>query len=298
MGVPGLLMSGASGLIGSSLARSLEAQGYGLYRLVRRPAHNSREREYHPDQPISPSLISGIDIVIHLSGESVAGRWTAAKKNRIRESRVLSTRNLSRALVSAETRPKVFLCASAIGYYGDHGDEILSETSSSRAGFLAEVCQQWEEATYPAREAGIRTVNLRIGVVLSPRGGALKPMLVPFRLGLGGRIGAGRQWWSWIHIADLLRAVLHILPSERLSGPVNLTAPQPATNAEFTQTLAKTLKRPALLPIPAFLARAAFGEFAVEGLLASARVVPKKLVESGFEFQFPELAKALEDLLA
>ena len=291
-------MSGASGLVGSALGASLAAQGYDLYPLVRRPVQNSREREYRPNQPISATLISDIDIVIHLAGENVAGRWTPEKKNRIRESRVLSTRNLSRALVSLEHRPRVFVCASAIGYYGNHGDETLTETSSSQAGFLAEVCHEWEEATFPAREAGIRTVNLRIGVVLSPRGGALKAMLGPFRLGLGGKIGTGQQWWSWIHIADLVRAVLYLLESERLAGPVNLTAPEPVTNTGFTKTLARTLKRPALLPVPAWLAGAVLGEFAREGLLSSARVLPNRLIESGFVFQFPTLAAALKDLLA
>jgi len=295
--VAGVLMSGASGLIGSALAPALETRGYELYHLVRRPAHHSREREYHPDQPIAPSVLSGIDMIIHLAGESVAGRWTPAKKSRIRDSRVLSTQNLASALLSGETRPKVFLSASAIGYYGNRGDEILSETSSRGSGFLPEVCHEWEEATYLIREAGIRTVNLRIGVVLTPKGGALKAMLAPFRFGLGGKIGGGQQWWSWIHIADLLDAVLHVLECQNLSGPVNITAPQPATNRDFTRILGKILKRPALLPVPAFLAQAVLGEFAREGLLASARVLPNKLLETGFEFRFPELAGAVKDLL-
>jgi uncharacterized protein len=295
--VAGVLMSGASGLIGSALAPRLESRGYELYRLVRRPPDHSREREYHPDRPIAPTVLSGIDVVIHLAGESVAGRWTPLKKSRIRDSRVVSTHNLASALILAERRPKVFLSASAIGFYGDRGNEILTETASPGDGFLAEVCQQWEEATYPIREAGIRTVNLRIGVVLAPNGGALKAMLLPFRLGLGGKIGGGRQWWSWIHIRDLVAAVVHVLKCQNLSGPVNITAPQPAMNREFTRTLAKIVKRPALLPLPRFLAQAVLGEFAREGLLASARVMPKKLLETGFEFRFPELARAMKDIL-
>jgi hypothetical protein len=248
-------------------------------------------------QDVPPNLASGFDAVIHLSGESVTGRWTSAKKRRIRDSRVVSTRNLSQALASAEKKPTVFLCASAIGYYGNRGEEVLTEDSPSGTGFLAEVSREWEAATKPASDAGIRTVNLRIGIVLSRNGGALKPMLLPFRLGLGGRIGSGRQWWSWIHIDDLISAIWQILKTDAVSGPVNMTAPNPATNAEFTRTLATALHRPAILPIPAFAARLAFGELADEGLLSSARVKPKKLLASGFTFRFPNLGDALKALL-
>jgi hypothetical protein len=242
-------------------------------------------------------LVSGFDAIIHLSGESVAGRWTAAKKRRIRDSRVASTRNLSQALASGEKKPAVFLSASAIGYYGNRGEEDLTEESRPGSGFLAEVSHEWEAATKPASDAGVRTVNLRIGIVLSRHGGALKPMLLPFRFGLGGRIGSGQQWWSWIHIDDLVSAVWHILRTESVHGVVNMTAPNPATNAEFTRTLASELHRPAMLPIPAFVARLAFGELADEGLLSSARVKPKKLMTSRFEFQFPNLSEALTNLL-
>jgi uncharacterized protein (TIGR01777 family) len=262
-------------------------------------------------RPIPPELISGFDAVIHLSGESVVGRWTEAKKNLIRQSRVVSTQNLSQALSNAERQPKTFICASAIGYYGNRGDEALTEESPAGDGFLPEVCREWEAATKTAANAGIRTVNLRIGLVLSRDGGALKPMLLPFRLGLGGRISNGRQWWSWIHIDDLVSAVHHILqnasnsnverrassPGHPISGPINITAPNPVTNADFTRTLAGTLKRPAILPVPAFAARLAFGELADEGILASARVVPRKLLESGFQFKHPDLIGSLKDLL-
>jgi uncharacterized protein len=262
-------------------------------------------------QPIAPELVSGFDAVIHLSGESVTGRWTEAKKNRIRQSRVASTQYLSQALANAEPRPSTFICASAIGYYGNRGDETLTEESPSGDGFLPEVCREWEAATKTANDAGIRTVNLRIGLVLSHEGGALKPMLFPFRLGLGGRIGNGRQWWSWIHITDLISAVHHILqnasnsnverqaspPGQPISGPINMTSPNPVTNADFTRTLAGVLKRPAILPVPGFAARLAFGELADEGILASARVVPRKLLDSGFQFKYTDLIGALNDLL-
>ena len=248
-------------------------------------------------QDVPPNLASGFDAVIHLSGESVAGRWTSGKKRRIRDSRVVSTCNLSQALAFAEKKPAVFLCASAIGYYGNRGEEVLTEDSPCGTGFLAEVSREWEAATKPASDAGIRTVNLRIGIVLSRDGGALKQMLLPFRLGLGGRIRSGSQWWSWIHIDDLISAIWQILKTDAVSGPVNMTAPNPATNAEFTRTLATALHRPAILPIPAFAARLAFGELADEGLLSSARVKPKKLLSSGFTFQFPNLGEALKALL-
>jgi uncharacterized protein len=248
-------------------------------------------------RPIPSELVSGFDAIIHLSGESIAGRWTAAKKARIRDSRVVSTKNLSDALAKSERPPKTFLCASAIGYYGNRGDEILTEESPSGTGFLSEVCGEWEAATHPAANAAIRTVNLRTGLVLSPDGGALTQMLLPFRLGLGGRIGSGCQWWSWIHIEDFVAAVHHILHDNSLRGPVNMTSPNPVTNVEFTRTLAAVLRRPAILPVPAFAARLAFGELADEGLLASARVEPRGLITGGFEFKFPQLGSALQDLL-
>ena len=267
-----------------------------MIRLVRRPAASAAELQWDPAQAIATELVSGFDAVVHLSGESVAGRWTQAKKKRIRDSRVVSTRNLAQALARTSQKPQTFVCASAIGYYGNRGDEVLTEESATGEGFLAEVSREWEQATSPAAEAGIRTVNLRIGLVLSREGGALKPMLLPFQLGLGGKIGTGRQWWSWIHIADLVSAVQQILETNLIAGPVNLTAPNPVTNAEFTRTLADALHRPAVLPIPAFAARLAFGEFADAGILASARVIPKALLGSRFTFRFPSLGEALKQL--
>jgi uncharacterized protein len=292
-----IAISGSSGLIGSALVASFESHRNEVTRLVRRRPQSSNELQWDPMREIPPQLVSGFDVVVHLSGESVTGRWTEAKKRRIRDSRIMSTQNLSQALASAEKKPGVFICASAIGYYGNRGDEILTEGYPSGSGFLAEVSREWESVTAPAPDAGIRTVNLRIGIVLSPKGGALKQMLLPFRLGLGGRVGNGRQWWSWIHIDDFIAAVQQIADSLSLNGPVNMTAPNPVTSADFTKTLAKTLKRPAVLPLPAFAAKLVFGEFAEEGLLASARVEPKKLLESGFTFRYSELAGALSELL-
>jgi uncharacterized protein (TIGR01777 family) len=295
--MPRILISGASGLIGSALVPSLESHGYEVTRLVRRESE-ANELRWDPTNPIPPDLVSGFDAVIHLSGESITGRWTAAKKARIHDSRVVTTKNLSEALAKSHNPPKTFLCASAAGYYGSRGDEVLTEESSRGAGFLPQACVEWESATSPAMNAGIQTVNLRTGIVLSRGGGALKPMLLPFRLGLGGRIGSGRQWWSWIHIEDFVAAVLHILRNESFKGPVNMVSPNPVTSAEFTNTLAKALKRPAILPLPAFAARLAFGQLADEALLASARVGPFRLIESRFEFQHSELQPALSDLLA
>jgi uncharacterized protein (TIGR01777 family) len=292
-----ILISGASGLIGSALVSALESHGQEIVRLVRRPTGNGNELQWDPMHEVSPELVSGVDAVIHLSGESVAGRWTAGKKRRIRESRVVGTNNLSRALAKAERPPRTFICASAIGFYGNRGDEVLTEESPPGMGFLPEVCREWEAATEPAMSAGIRTVNLRFGIVLSPHGGALKQMLLPFRLGLGGKIGSGRQWYSWIHVDDVVGAVMHILATPIIVGPVNMTAPSPVTNAEFTKTLGSALQRPTILAVPTFAAKLAFGEFAEEGLLASARVIPKRLGDSGFEFRYPELRPALAQLL-
>jgi uncharacterized protein len=291
-----ILISGASGLIGSALTPALKADRHDVTRLVRGSAENKSDLPWDPMREVSPALVSGFDAVIHLSGENVAGRWTAQKKRQIRESRVVSTRNLSWAIARAEQPPRTFVCASAIGYYGDRGAEVLTEDSAPGAGFLPDVCREWEAATYVGI-AGIRVVNLRFGIVLSKHGGALKEMLRPFRLGLGGKIGNGRQWWSWIHIDDVVSAVMQILRVESLRGAINMTAPNQVTNAEFTRELASVMKRPAILTVPGVAARLAFGEVAEEGMLASARVMPKKLRESGFQFRYAELRPAIEELL-
>jgi uncharacterized protein (TIGR01777 family) len=306
-----VLISGTSGLIGSALAASLESRGSEVARLVRGSPRDSHQLQWNPMLAIPRELVSGFDAVIHLSGENIAGRWTASKKKLIRDSRVVSTNNLSQALANTQKPPKAFICASAIGHYGNRGEEILNEDAPSGDGFLSEVCREWELATKPAADVGIRTLNLRIGVVLARNGGALKQLLVPFRLGLGGKIGDGRQWWSWIHIDDLVSTVNHFVQAaasttnvenraswpSHLSGPVNMVSPNPVICADFTNTLARLLHRPAMLTVPAFAARLAFGEMADEGLLASARVSPRKLIESGFEFHFPDLTAALRDLL-
>ncbi len=243
-------------------------------------------------------MVSGFDAVIHLAGESIVGRWTEEKRKVIRESRVQGTRNLAAALARSEAKPRVLVCASAVGFYGNRGDELLREDSPSGQGFLPEVCREWEDGSRIATEAGIRTVNIRIGLVLSAKGGALEKMLTPFKLGLGGRIGSGRQWWSWIHVDDIVGGIQHAMRTESLSGAVNLVAPNAVRNAEFTKVLASVLGRPAFFPVPEFALRLAFGQMAAEELLlASQRVEPSKLRTSGYEFRFPELRAALVNLV-
>ncbi len=292
-----ILVSGVSGPIGAALLPSLHASGWSVVRLVRGQPTTRDQIAWDPAKPISPEAVSGFDAVIHLAGESIFGRWTAAKKARILKSRLDGTTNLAHALANAEEQPKVFVCGSAIGYYGNRGDELLREESAPGAGFLADVCQRWEEATTPAVQADIRTAHLRTGIVLSPKGGALGAMLLPFKMGVGGRIGDGRQWMSWIHVQDMVGAINHILKNDLLQGPVNMVAPRPVTNAEFTGTLAGVLSRPAILPVPAFAVSAVFGEMGTELLLASQKVEPGKLISSGYPFRYRELRAALEALL-
>jgi len=246
---------------------------------------------------LSPDVVSGFQAVIHLAGEGIVGRWTEAKKTRIRESRVLGTRHLAAALAKAVHRPQVFISGSAVGYYGNCDDEVLTEDSPSGTDFLSSVCREWEAASRPAADAGIRTVNIRIGLVLSPDGGALQKMLTPFKLGLGGRIGDGSQWWSWIDSQDMVGAIHHIMKTDLLRGPVNLVAPRPVTNNEFTRILAQVLRRPAIFPMPALAARLGFGEMADGLLLASQRVEPTRLVGSGYPFHCTDLQKALRGIL-
>jgi uncharacterized protein (TIGR01777 family) len=269
-----------------------------IVRLVRGRAENGAQISWDPLVPLSAVTVSGFDAVIHLAGESVVGRWTEDKKKAIRESRVQGTRNLAAALARSEAKPAVLVCASAVGFYGNRGDELLREESPAGRGFLPEVCREWEEASRIAAEAGIRTVNVRMGLVLSPTGGALANMMKPFKLGLGGRTGSGQQWWSWIHVDDIVRGIHHAIRTESLSGPVNLVAPNAVRNAEFTKVLASVLQRPAFFPVPEFALRLAFGEMAAgELLLASQRVVPGKLMDSGYTFRFRELRAALENLV-
>jgi uncharacterized protein (TIGR01777 family) len=243
------------------------------------------------------SRLEGVEAVIHLAGENISSRWTAARKAEIRRSRVEGTRRLCESLARLSRAPKVLVSASAMGYYGDRGDEILREDFPAGSDFLAQVCREWEAATEPASRAGVRVANLRFGMILSPAGGALKKMLLPFKLGAGGRIGDGKQYMSWIAIDDAIGAIYHALVTESLRGPVNVVAPAPVTNAEFTRTLARVLSRPAVAPMPAFAARFAFGELADALLLSSQRVAPIRLQQSGYKFRYPELEGALRYLL-
>jgi uncharacterized protein len=293
-----VLISGSSGLLGRALAQSLAADGYEITRLTRKPTSESGQIAWDFAQPLSPESVSGFDAVIHLAGESITGRWTDAKKKAIRDSRVLGTRNLAEALARTALPPRVLISASAIGFYGDRDDEILREDCpSGTSGFLPEVCSEWEAAAEHAVKAGIRTAFLRTGIVLSAKGGALKQMLPPFRMGLGGKIGSGRQWMSWIDLHDEIGAIRHILKTESVRGPVNTVSPNPVRNAEFTKTLASVLSRPAMFPMPSFAARLVFGQMGEELLLGSQRVEPAKLMANAYVFQKPELRQALEQIL-
>jgi len=277
-------VTGSSGLVGSALVSRLIEGEHQMTRLAR------------PGQ--GRDFPAGLDAVVHLAGEPIAsGRWNAAKKARIRQSRVEGTRALSQTLAELANPPRVLVCASAVGFYGSRGDEVLDEESTVGEGFLAEVVQAWEEATQPARQRGIRVVSLRFGMILSPRGGALAKMLTPFAWGLGGRIGSGRQYWSWISLNDASEAILHALTTEDLSGPVNAVAPTAPTNAEFISTLGRVLHRPALAAVPAWTARFLFGPMADALLLASVRAVPRRLRETGYKFRYGELEAALRHLL-
>ncbi len=294
-----IAVTGSHGLVGSALVTLLTAGGHQPIRLVRGEARGENEVRWEPSGGLrDPSRLEGFDGVVHLAGENIAaGRWTPERKAAIRESRVEGTRRLSEDLGRLARRPRVLVAASAVGFYGDRGEEVLQEDSPPGAGFLAEVCREWEAAADPAVRAGIRVAHARFGMVLSPNGGALKRMLLPFRLGLGGAIGTGRQFMSWIALDDAVRAILHILSHETLRGPVNMVAPTAVTNAEFARVLGRALSRPAVATLPAPAVRLIFGEMAEELLLASARVLPERLQESGYTFQFPELADALRHLL-
>lgn len=295
-----IAVTGASGLVGSALVPFLSTGGHRVVRVVRsvpKPGEDAVHWDPQTGQ-LDPASLEGLDAVVHLAGENIAaGRWTAEQKARIQDSRVKSTGLLCETLAKLSQPPKVLVCASAIGYYGNRGDETLYEDSPAGSGFLAEVCKAWEAATQPASQAGIRTVLLRIGVVLSPAGGALAKMLLPFKMGLGGVIGSGNQYWSWIGVDDVLGAVHHALMTAGLAGAVNAVAPQPATNTEFTKTLGRVLGRPTFLPLPGFAARLALGEMADDLLLASTRVEPRKLVATGYSFRQPALEGALRHLL-
>jgi len=296
-----IVISGASGLIGTGVVRAAEAERISVLRLVRRRPVDSSEAQWSPETPAHPSTLAaleGADAAIHLSGANLAEhRWTPSYKRQIVESRVRTTDALVDIFRLLKQPPPVFLCASATGIYGNRGDEILTEDSAPGEGFLADTCLAWEAEAAKAREIGIRVVNLRFGVVLSVGEGALAKMLPLFRWGLGGRLGSGRQWMSWIALSDLVRAVFHLLESPDISGAINMVAPNPVRNVGFTRALSGALHRPAVFPAPALALRAAFGEMADEALLASTRAVPERLLRSGFSFQLPTLESALNAIL-
>jgi len=296
-----LAITGSTGLVGSEVVTVLSAAGHEVVRLVRRaPAPGEKAVRWDPERgEVDAAGLEGLDAVVHLAGENIAsGRWNAARKAVIRDSRVTGSRFLCETLAGLARPPKTLVCASAIGYYGDRGADVLTEESSPGAGFLPEVCREWEAASTPAALKGIRIVALRIGMVLSRRGGALARMLPLFRAGLGGVIGSGRQYVSWVALDDLPHIILHALQRGDLRGPVNAVAPGPVTNREFTEALGKALSRPTPLPVPAFALRLAVGgEMADALLLASARVFPRRLEETGYRFRFPELGVALRHML-
>jgi uncharacterized protein (TIGR01777 family) len=295
-----ILISGSHGLIGSALTARLKADGHTVIRLVRtKPIDTEGAVAWQPEEGwIDLGAAGAIDAVIHLAGANIAsGRWNPARKKLIHNSRVKSTRLLAGAVAALAQPPGVFISASAVGYYGDGGDRQLSEEAPSGRGFLAEVCRGWEAACRPVTEAGVRTVMLRIGMVLAASGGALERMLTPFRLGLGGRLGSGRQFVSWISIDDVLGAVVHVLSERSLAGPVNLVAPEPVTNAVFARTLARQLGRPAVLPVPSLVLKIMYGEMAEALILSSVRAIPARLLQSDYRFRHGQLSQALQDII-
>ena len=294
-----VLISGATGMVGTALGGLLKAQGHEVTRLVRAGKATGTDVVWDPQAGnLDSTRLEGFDAVVHLAGENIAGgRWTEKRKERILQSRAKGTRVLAEALARLQRPPKVLVSASAIGYYGDRGTEILSEASASGSGFLADVCKAWESATQPAAAKGIRVACIRIGLVLSVQGGALAKMLPPFRMGVGGKLGSGTQYMSWISLTDLCRVIVHVIETDSMSGAVNAVSPAPVTNAEFTKALGAGLHRPVIFPLPAFAARIMFGEMADALLLSSTRVVPVRLEGSGFVFDHPEIKRALEHVL-
>ena len=294
-----VVVTGSSGLIGSALVEALQARGDAVTKLVRR-APQTGEARWDPDtNQIETAALEGQDAVVHLAGVGIGDhRWTEEHKRAVLESRVKSTTLLATTIAGLTDKPKVLVSGSAIGYYGLRGDEVLTEDSEPGTGFLTDVCLPWEAATKPAEDAGVRVVHTRTGIVLSPDGGALKQMLLPFKLGLGGRIGSGQQWWSWVSIDDEIGAILYALDNDTVSGAANLTAPNPVTNEQFTRTLNRVLRRPTLLPTPTLALRAMFGSEAVDEMfLGGQRVVPARLEASGYAFRHPDLEGALRHLL-
>ena len=295
-----ILISGSSGLIGSALVARATALGHEVVRLVRPPvAAGAAARVWDPARGVlDPAAVTGFDAVVNLAGENIAGRWTRAKKERILHSRVQATSLLAAALAGLAEPPRVFVSASAIGYYGNRGHEELTEQSGPGTGFEPLVCCDWEQAAAAAKERGIRTVFARFGIVLSAAGGALAKMLPVFRLGLGGVVGSGEQYWSWVAIDDAVNAIFHVIETEALAGPVNVVSLEPATNRQFTQALGVALQRPTVFPLPALAVKLLFGQMGEEVLLSSTRVKPARLLETAFQFNRPQLDAALAHALA
>lgn len=296
-----ILVSGSSGLVGTALVRSLSESGHEVVRLVRSSPSAAGEKDVYWDpanERLDVEQLSGVEAVVHLAGDNIAaGRWNAEKKQRILDSRVKGTRLLAETLAKMDQPPSVMLCASAIGFYGDGGNEVLDEDSKGGDDFLANVCREWEAACEPAREKGIRVANLRFGMILSRSGGALAKMLTPFKMCVGGTVGSGSQYYSWVGLSDAVRAIEYVIENDKLQGPINIVSPRPVTNVDFTKTLGRVLKRPTVFPMPAFAARLAFGEMADALLLASTRVVPQRLIDAGFTFKHPELSDCLRTIL-
>ncbi len=295
-----VFITGASGLVGSALGQMLRRDGHEVVPMSRSSTGDGKQAMvWNPKEgQLDPADLEGADVIVHLAGESIAAaRWTDRKKQAIRDSRVNGTQLLSHAIASMQRKPAVFICASAIGMYGSRGDEILDESSTHGSGFLADVCREWEAACQPIRDAGVRVVNARFGMVLSGDGGALKAMLTPFRLGVGGVVGSGKQWWSWVSLKDATRAIIFSMEHDSIEGAMNVVSPNPVTNREFTKSLGRVLSRPTVLPLPAFAAKMMMAEMADELLLASARVQPRVLAEAGFTFSLTELEPALREAL-
>ena len=294
-----ILVSGSHGLVGKALISSLASDGHEVIRLVRNKPLGAAEIEWHPNEGrIDAANLEGLDAVVHLAGESIAsGRWTSEKKRAIRDSRVKGTTLLSDAIARVTRPPSVFISASAIGYYGDRGDELLTEKSAPGKDFLSNVCVEWENATRPAAEKGIRTVRTRFGIILDAHEGALAKMLTPFRMGVGGRVGNGKQWVSWVALEDVVNVLKFLISDQSVSGPVNVVAPNPVTNAEFATELGHVLSKPTLFPVPMFGVRLAFGEMGEALLLSSQRVEPRSLKEKGYTFRWPTLGPALRNIV-
>jgi len=291
-------ITGSSGLIGTSLVSFLSEKSVTVSKILRENPKDDNISWKPEDGDWNSAFTGGVDGIVHLAGENIAsGKWTRKKKEKIRNSRIEGTKKLCEHILKLPTPPSVLVCASAIGYYGNRGVEFLNEGSSRGSGFLPDVCLGWEEAAESVSKAGVRVVSVRFGIVLSKDGGALAKMMTPFKMGMGGKIGSGTQYMSWVAMDDVTGAIYHTLVTGSLKGPVNVTAPNPVTNKEFTNTLGEVLKRPAVVPMPAFAAKLAFGEMANDLLLASTKVAPKRLSDSGYEFQYPELENALRHIL-